>query len=75
MKTLILNLVFLNPFIGIIEMWQGFPNQNNILLAYYVIHIALISQHNVRLGYKPSSITKFEWKLFSWFPPWCMKFG
>jgi hypothetical protein len=44
-------------------------------LDYYIIHIALILQHNVRLGYKPSSITKFEWNLFSKFPPWCMKLG
>jgi hypothetical protein len=59
-ENFLLNLVLLNLFVGIIEIRQGFPNQNNILLDYYIIHIALILQHNVRLGYKPSSITKFE---------------
>jgi hypothetical protein len=30
-------------------------NQNNILLDYYIIDMcALISQHNVKLGHKPS---------------------
>ncbi len=55
MEILLLNVVFLNPFVGIVEMWHGFPNQNNTLSFI----CALISQHNARLGYEPSSFTNF----------------
>jgi hypothetical protein len=58
MENLLLNVVFLSPFVGIAKIWQGSQNQNNTLLDYYIIHMC-ISQHTVRLGYKPSSITKF----------------
>ncbi len=54
----IINVILLNPFVGIVEMWESSPNQNNILLDYYIIHMC-ISQHTVRLGYKPLAITKF----------------
>jgi hypothetical protein len=41
MENLLLNVVFLNPFVGIAKMWQGSPNQNNILLDYYIIHMCI----------------------------------
>jgi hypothetical protein len=33
--------IFFGPFDGIAKMWQGFANQNNTLLDYYVIHICI----------------------------------
>jgi hypothetical protein len=39
--NLLLNVILFSPFIGIAEMWQGFPNQNNILLDYYIIHTCI----------------------------------
>jgi len=36
-----LNVIVLNLFVGIVEMWQGFTNQNNILLDYYIIHMCI----------------------------------
>jgi hypothetical protein len=60
MENLLINLVFLNTFVGNVEMWQGFPNQNNILFHTIISFIcSLISQHNARLVYEPSSFTKF----------------
>jgi hypothetical protein len=56
---LLLNLILLNPFVGIIEMWQGFANQNILCWTIISFICALISQHNARLGHKSSSITKF----------------
>jgi hypothetical protein len=41
MENLFLYVVLFNPFIGIIEMWHGFPNQNNILLDYNMIHMCI----------------------------------
>jgi len=32
MENLFLNVVLLSPFLRIAKMWQGSPNQNNILL-------------------------------------------
>jgi len=33
MEILLLNVVLLNPFVVIVEMWQASPNQNNIFLG------------------------------------------
>jgi hypothetical protein len=55
MENLLLNVVFFIPFVGIVKMWHGFSNQNNTLSFI----CALMSQHNARLGYEPSSFTKF----------------
>jgi hypothetical protein len=41
MENLLLKVVLLSPFVGIVELWQGFPNQNNILLDYYIIHMCI----------------------------------
>ncbi len=41
MESLLLNVVLLNPFVGIAEMWHGSPNQNNILLDYNIIHMCI----------------------------------
>jgi len=41
MEILLLNVVLLSPFVGIIEMWQGSPNQNNISLDYYIIYMCI----------------------------------
>ncbi len=41
MEKLLLNVVFLSPFVGIAKMWQGFPHQNNTLLEYYIIHMCI----------------------------------
>jgi hypothetical protein len=59
MENLLLNLIFLNPFVGIVETWQGFANQNIFCWTIISFICALISQHNSRLGHKSSSITKF----------------
>jgi uncharacterized membrane protein YhaH (DUF805 family) len=60
MEKISLNVVLLSPFVGIAEMWQGFL-QIKIILCWTIISFicALISQHNVRLGHKPSCITIF----------------
>ncbi len=47
------------PFVGIAKMWEGFPNQNNTLLDYYIIHMWIDFTTYARLGYEPSSFTKF----------------
>jgi hypothetical protein len=46
--------------------------QIKIILCWTIVSFicALISQHNVRLGHKPSSITKFKCKLFSKISPY-----
>ncbi len=50
-----------SPFVGIAKMWQGSTNQNNTLYWIIISFIcALISQHNVRLGHKPSFIKKLN---------------
>jgi hypothetical protein len=36
-----LKVIVLNLFVGIVEIWQGFTNQNNILLDYYIIHMCI----------------------------------
>jgi hypothetical protein len=36
-----LNVVLFGPFVGIAKMWQGFANQNNTLLDYYIIHMCI----------------------------------
>jgi len=41
MEKISLNVVFFNPFIGIMEMWQGFTNQNTTLLDYYIIYMCI----------------------------------
>jgi len=41
MDKLSLNVVLFNPFIGIVEMFQGFANHNNTLLEYYIIHVCI----------------------------------
>jgi hypothetical protein len=41
MEILLLNVALLCPFVKITKMWQGFPNQNNILLEYYIIHMCI----------------------------------
>jgi hypothetical protein len=41
MEILLLNVVFLSSFVGIVEMRHGSPNQNNILLDYYIIHMCI----------------------------------
>ncbi len=41
MEKLLLSVVILSPFVGIAEMWHGSPNQNNILLDYYIIHMCI----------------------------------
>jgi hypothetical protein len=59
MEKLLLDLIFLNPFVGIVEMWQGFANQNILCWTIVSFISMLISQHNARSGHKSSSITKF----------------
>jgi hypothetical protein len=59
MEILLLNVILFNPFVGIVEMWQGSSNLNNTCWIIISFICALISQHNVKLGYKPSSILKF----------------
>ncbi len=41
MDKLLLNVIFFNPFVGIVEVLQSFANQNNILLDYYIIHMCI----------------------------------
>jgi len=41
MENLLLKVVLLSPFVGIVELWQGSPNQNNTLLDYYIIHMCI----------------------------------
>jgi hypothetical protein len=40
MDKLSLNVIPNSPFVGIVEMSQGFANQNNVLLDYYIIYIS-----------------------------------
>jgi hypothetical protein len=55
---ILLNVILLNSFVGIVEMWQGFAYQNILCWTIISFIYALISQHNVRLEHKSSSITK-----------------
>jgi hypothetical protein len=41
MENLSLNVVLPNLFVRIAKMWQGFANQNNILLDYFIIHMCI----------------------------------
>ncbi len=41
MEIVLLSILLLSPFVGIAKMWQGSPNQNNILLEYYIIHMCI----------------------------------
>jgi len=60
MEKLSLNVVFIGLFVGIAKIFQFYKNQNNNLLNNNIFICELISQHIVRLGHKPSSITKFQ---------------
>jgi hypothetical protein len=41
MYKLLLDVKLHNPFVGIAKMFQGFANQNNIFLDYYIIHMCI----------------------------------
>jgi hypothetical protein len=41
MDKLSLNVILLSPFIEIAKMLQGFANQNDTLLDYYIIHMCI----------------------------------
>jgi len=41
MEKLLLNVAFLNPYVGIAKMFQSFANQNNTLLDYYSIRMCI----------------------------------
>jgi hypothetical protein len=41
MDKLSLNVVLFSPFIGIVEMFQGFASHNNTLLEYYITHMCI----------------------------------
>jgi hypothetical protein len=41
METLLLNVALPSPFVKITKIRQGFRNQKNILLEYYIIHMCI----------------------------------